>query len=244
MKKATLLLLGLFITNSAMTQEIFASKDGPFERFTDCKVSKDKGTIEILDHQGNLLSESTNLRVPLSRFYALAPAAIKGIESNFLRWSPTQTNYNIIDSDGALVPFYSFGVRNRVNKSEAAKELMSTIDRICDQSLQDFKVIGNFQIELKIGNNFFLDQLEVKRSVDSFFTPYVEGRYIVPNSFESKIKSLNYLNGTFSFTTTVTEGEPYEVLFTGVIAGDKITNGKAYILPNHNLLGEFIGRRI
>lgn len=73
----------------------------------------------------------------------------------------------------------------------------------------------------------------------------IRGSYLVPNSFESKIKNINYKDGKFSFIIRVQEGsDDYKAYFEGHLDKNEQLHGKVFILPSRKLLGTFSGRRI
>src|SRR5690606_26565240 len=105
----------------------------------------------------------------------------------------------------------------------------------------DFGIIGEFQLDLKIGNRVFIDYLTVERTA----LGHIKGKYIVPNSFESGINNLQYNDGDFSFTIHVKEGnDDYQAIFEGVINDNGEVTGKAFILPERAPLGEFTGKKL
>ena len=109
------------------------------------------------------------------------------------------------------------------------------------QASDSTRMLGKFQIDLKIGNRVFIDYLETQRGSNG----KIEGRYIVPNSFESPITKFKYSEGNFSFIIRVREGaQDYEALFEGFISDVQVLEGRAFILPHRQLLGTFNGLSI
>jgi len=104
--------------------------------------------------------------------------------------------------------------------------------------------LGEFNVELKIGDRVFIDQLRLKRSFSNLNYPSVTGTYVVPGSFESNVTNLIYDTGIFSFVINVNEGnESYDAIFEGRFTDENIFKGKAFTLPERNLLGQFQGTR-
>lgn len=158
---------------------------------------------------------------------------LEGAQAPFYRWNNLQRNFYVIDHQNQMKVFYAKGYKNILNKSQEAEKLTQKINNMCDETKSNFTLLGKFQIDLIIGTKIFNDILIVNENA---------GQYIVPNSFESKIKSLKFENGLFHFIIRVQEGEDdYEAYFEGEIDSSKSIKGKAYILPNKDLLGEFTG---
>lgn len=243
--KISLIGIGMGLMFNASAGEILASKEGPFESYNRCSLSHAKGTLEIRNGLRTKIIETTKIFVSLKDLEELAIPAIAGVAREFYRWFPTQTDYSVRGADSSLVNFYAVGFRNINNESNAAQELISRIDHICNEELTDFRILGDFRVDIKIGSKVFEDKLTIKRIVETFMEPKIEGVYLVPDSFESKIQNLNYKDGEFSFTIRVQEGDDdYKATFEGKLDFDNKLEGKAFILPDRKLLGTFTGKRI
>ena len=237
------LTIGLIFNTAA--EDILASKEGPFNNYNYCSLTHDRGTLEIRNGSRSKIVETSMINVTLKDFEELAAPAIAGKGREFNRWYPTTTNYSVRGANEVLEKFYSHGFFNIINDSSAAQELMLKIDDVCSTQLNDFRIIGKFQVDLKIGNRVFEDKLIIKRTNETFMGAVIEGTYEVPNSFESKVKDLNYKDGIFTFTIRVREGDDdYKTSFEGTLNQDGHLEGKALILPARTLLGTFTGKRI
>lgn len=237
--KMTIAGLGLLITSTINAGPIIASATGPFQNYTGCEITKNSVIYKM-----EKLVETKYTRTDSESLMRLAPKAIAGIQNTYYRWFISQTDYNITNEAGDLLAFYSFGVKNTDNNSSEAKELIENIDTICTNSFSDFKILGEFVINLKIGNQILIDELIIEKNVGSFGIPSVSGKYIVPNSFTSKISNLQYTNGQFSFDIRVQEGdEDYYLTFIGSFEGDNKISGNAKMLSNGEHFGSFTGER-
>ncbi|MBK25278.1 MAG: hypothetical protein CME70_14885 [Halobacteriovorax sp.] len=224
--------LGLFAS------EVLIGKSGPFANFDRCEVTKTKTTLSIGSSHHNQLIEVTNLETNADEILKYSNAALKAAGNRYYRWFNTQTDYNVRNTSGQIVPYYSIGFSNINNDSDAALYLRQKTDQICDK-VNDFKLLGSFTLDLKIGDRIFKDKLLVQRSNGS-----VVAEYIVPNSFASKIKNLDYKNGSYTFTIHVKEGEQeYDAAFEGTIDEQGKLKGNAFFLPDRSLLGSFIGKK-
>lgn len=242
--KKLLMTIMISITLNTSAGDLLAVKEGPFENYNRCSLSHGIGTIEI-GHGFNFnITETSRVNNSLRDLEILATPAVAAASKESYRWFPTQTDYAVKNNNGRLVNFYSVGFKNIYNESNAAQELISLIDQTCNRELADFRILGEFQVDLRIGNKVFADKLIVKRT-SSTYGPIIDGLYIVPNSFESKIENLNYNNGKFSFTIHVLEGDDdYHAIFEGSLSQNDILKGQAFILPNRIPLGSFTGKRI
>lgn len=246
--KFKVLILSMTFSFSNFAGKVLASKSGPFEKFNYCSIEKERGHISLTGPSGLQMSEETEIE-PSSLFSkSLSKAAIEGAGRTTYRWSVTQTDYFIFGyegDEGDLVRFYANGFQNVENKSQASAQLITEIDHFCDDILNDFKILGDFAIELHIGNDVLLDSLSIKRNHDLFIGTTIKGIYSVPNSFQSRIENLNYINGKFIFVITVKEaGQEYKASFEGSFQSDNEITGNAFILPNKKFLGTFKGARI
>lgn len=241
------LLLPVFVMGlafNALSNDILAEKEGSFEKYDKCSLSKSIGTLEAGHSSRAKLIQTSKYYDDFYDLDGLVRPVLAGVGRNFRRWSPTQTYYRIKDTLNNLSVFYAVGFLNVPNQAIESVELISKIDHICDQQLNDFNILGEFNIDLKIGNKVFADKLVVKRTKD-FWRLNIDGTYIVPNSFESKLEKLNYEDGKFSFTIHVLEGEDdYKAIFEGFLHASGELEGKAYVLPERNLLGTFTGNKI
>lgn len=239
-----LMILGLGLSLELTAGSILASKEGPFEKFNLCTVEDGHSTISIGFNSGHKLIERSSLYLSTQELKDLSLPAIAGIGRQFFRWFPTQTDYNVRGADGSLVTYFSEGLKNINNDSHAALELRTQVDKICDQ-VTDFRILGEFQVDLKIGRKVFADKLVVKRTNGSFRNAQIEGSYLVPDSFESKIKDLKYTDGDFTFIIHVKEGtQEYDAIFEGKLNRKDELSGNAFVLPERKLLGSFTGRRL
>lgn len=243
--KIFLSILTIYFAHTATAENILAQKKGSVKRYAQCSLSESHGTIQINDSLNRYhLSETSRYQHDFYDVERIVTPAIKGIEGMYYRWNAIQTDYLIKDDNDSLIKFYSFGLTNIINKTPQARTLIEDIDRICDFHLRDFSIIGEFQIDLQIGNRVFKDSLIIQRD-EGFFGVHVKGIYSVPNSFNSKIKSLNYKDGRFSFTIRVQEGEDdYEAKFEGILNSSSELKGRAFILPSNEELGSFTGKRL
>lgn len=231
------------LTHSATAKEVLASKEGPFKKYNKCALTDTTGTLEIGNPFSYHLLETSSHYDYFYDLEGLVRPAVAGAQARPRRWYPTQTNYHIRNSRGSLVKFYALGVTNIDNDTTEAKTLKNKINDICDNQLNDFNILGEFQIDLQIGNQIFKDKLVVKRTQELYGIA-IEGVYIVPGSFKSKITKLNYKNGTFSFIIRVQEGEDdYRAVFEGFLNADGQLKGKAFILPEREELGVFTGKK-
>lgn len=241
--KISLAVLSLLIVSKLAAQPI-ARKSGGFKNYDQCSIEAQVGYIEIGNGYTNHLKERSAHYSSTEEFLTLSMTALLEASRPFYRWSGTQVDYLVLNSSQELSPFYSNGFRNITNSSEESSELKKRIDQICDNELIDFKILGEFNVELKIGDRVFIDQLRLKRSFSNLNYPSVTGTYIVPGSFESNVTNLIYDTGIFSFVINVNEGnESYDAIFEGRFTDENIFKGKAFTLPERNLLGQFQGTR-
>ncbi len=233
---STSLLLSMI--NGISASEVIISKSGPFDNYDRCEVSVKSATLYAGSSHGNQLVESTAININSPAVLKLGSKALLHAETPYYRWFQTQTDYKVRSSSGHLSTYYSRGFKNINNDSSASLLLREKTDQICDD-LKEFKLLGSFILDLKIGNRIFKDELIIHKKYNLIFA-----EYIVPNSFTSKINDLNYKNGKFTFTIHVKEGnEEYDALFEGTINNHHELKGKAYILPKRSLLGTFTGQR-
>lgn len=246
--KSIIVLLALGMSLEAIAAEegtILASAHGPFEKFNHCLIEDGHTTIKISNGFGNNLTERSTVFHSTEGIKTLSTPALAGIGSRFFRWFPTQTEYKTRGDENTLIPYFKEGLENLHNDSEASDELRAQTDFFCNQLALDFRILGKFRVDLKIGDKVFADELFFKRTQNSFSNTKVEGTYSVPESFESKVKDLIYENGKFSFTIHVVEGEQeYDSLFEGTINNRNELKGKAFVLPDRSLLGEFTGAKL
>lgn len=241
--KVSLTVLSLTIASKLVAQTI-AMKSGGFKSYEKCSIESQIGHIEIGNDYTNHLIERSSHYSSTEEFKNLSTAALYEVSRPFYRWSGTQVDYYVLNSSQELSPFYSNGFRNIINSSKESIELKKRIDQICDNELFDFKILGEFNVELKIGNRVFIDQLSLKRSFSNLDYPSVNGVYIVPGSFESRITKLVYDTGIFTFVINVNEGnESYDAIFEGRFTDVNRFEGEAFTLPERNLLGQFQGTR-
>jgi hypothetical protein len=237
----------IIVTGSLLNisaNNIIASKTGSLTKYSKCMIKDGKGIIEISDFQTNTISESTTLYNTFYNIKKLAPGAISNIEPQRYVWSVTQTDYFVSNEFDQLVNFYSYGFTNIANNSYESDIIVEQIDKVCS-SLNDFKIIGKFQLSLKIGEKVFIDELIIERKTHYNEAPYLTGTYSVPNSFIADIKDLTYNNNQFSFTIRVQEGDAdYEAFFEGTFSDRNIFKGNSFVLPQNSLLGVFEGKRI
>jgi len=226
------------LSSGLQATEVVVSKSGPFLKFNSCEVRSNQTTISIGSSLGNYLKEATDHLINSSELLNLAEIALKSAGNRYYRWFNSQTDYFIRNSTGHLVPYYSRGFSNINNNSDAAFYLRQKTDQICDK-VNDFKLLGSFTLDLKIGDRIFEDKLLVHRKNGSIFA-----EYIVPNSFTSEIRDLSYLNGKFTFTIHVKEGDQeYDAAFEGTINQRGRLEGRAFVLPDRSLLGTFTGKK-
>ncbi len=242
--KIILTTFSMCLAFNATAGDILAIKEGPFKKYDKCTLTNSTGTIEAGNSYNYKLLETSKYYDYFYDFEGLIKPVIAGAQTRSHRWSPTQTDYYIKNSSGSLINFYAVGFTNINNNTPEANTLITKMDNICDEQLTDFNILGEFQIDLKIGNEIFEDKLLIKRTKE-FFGININGTYIVPNSFESKIQKLNYENGSFSFIIRVQEGEEdYKAIFEGFLHANGELEGKAFILPDRKELGSFTGKRI
>lgn len=243
MKTALFVLLSL-ASQTTMAQELLAQKGGTFSKFNRCSIFENRVELQINLQNGKMI-ESTKLANSQNIISKLSDAAITSAARATYRWLTMQHDYHVRGSDGNLAKFYAFGFETISNNSTEALALIEYIDQVCDQHAEDFKLLGEFQVDLKIGDRVFADQLIVERDSPTDSMARVRGKYIVPNSFESKIKEVNYRDGVFSFQIEVKEGsDEYDALFEGEISSNGELSGAAFVLPARSILGTFTGKRI
>lgn len=236
----------LFITlvTSAYGEVFIAAKQGSLERYDACHIGENYGILEISDNDGHFI-EKTVIDTREFNIHSLAPNALAGKEPPFYRWSHEQIDYKVLNSNFELEDFHVIGFRNIRNSTSEAAKLITTIDHLCDNVLQGIRVLGEFQIDLKIGDRVFADQLIIKYlNIGGIYA-----RYIVPNSFESRVYKIDYDGEKLSFVIHVKEGsDDYEAIFEANFEANFDTNdtlsGDAYILPTRQHLGSFTGRRL
>lgn len=242
--KFILISLITFLTFNTTAADTLAIKKGPFKKYHKCTLLKSSGTIEISNGLTYKLIETSDYHQSLYDLENLVMPAISGIQTRTHRWYPTQTDYLIRNSRGSLINFYAKGFTNISNESIEAEVLINRIDKICNNQLSDFNILGHFEIDFKVGTKVFKDKLIIRR-IEEFNGANISGSYIVPNSFESKVQNLNYKNGDFSFIIHVQENEDdYKAVFEGFLHSNGKIEGKAFILPNRKELGIFTGRKI
>lgn len=229
----------LFLSSRAYANiPLIASKTESYYNGYECLIYNDKVSLEIGSNSKFHIKETSTDVVDTNDIKASAPSLLKHKKQATYRWSPHQINYSVQNAQSDLEIFFSIGYSTVLNSSPEADYIVNTIDYLCDVDLFNFQIIGKFQIDLQIGNTLFKDQLIVQRT---------KGKYIVPGSFESDLESLKYDNGQFEFTIHVQEGnDDYIALFKGSIDDQSSPHhlaGKAYILPDMKLLGEFTGSR-
>ena len=230
-------------TYQAHGLNILASKEGSFDKFDRCALSidvvnlnKTVGTLEIKNGSKISLKETSIINRSPEKLERFALPALEGAQGQYYRWFPTQNDYKVRNKDNKLENFYSSGFINIDNNSVAAQDLILEMDSICDEQINDFRMLGKFQLNLEIGSRVFNDQLIIEREEGNFSGPIVKGRYIVPNSFESQIKTLTYEDGQFSFIIRVQEGnQDYQAIFEGSLNREGQLEGKSYILPERKL---------
>ena len=234
----------LSISGQSLGQEILAKKEGLFNKFNSCSIGQTNGTIKLSGTRGFELEESSEHNEAFYHYDKLVIPTLSAIGPVTYRWYPSQVDYSIKGSDELLTKFFAYGFRNIRNESTEAKKLRQSIDRICDELLNDFQIIGKFQINLKIADTIFEDELIITRTSNETFTS-VKGLYKVPNSFEAKVKQLKYSTGKFTFLIEVKEGQDeYDAFFEGEFLPSGKMQGRAYILPDQRLLGIFSGKRL
>ena len=234
----TLLLITLL--TSAYGEVFVASKQGGHERYDICHIADNYGSLTITDRAGHLV-EKTAINTDELNIRVLAPNALAAAKPPVYRFLNQQTDYKVINSNSQLEAFFAVGAITIENPSSEATTLVATIDQLCDNVLQSIRILGEFQIDLKIGDRVFADQLIIKR-LDS---GNIRARYIVPNSFESKVYKIAYDGEKLSFVIRVQErGEDYEAIFEARIDEKGILTGDAYILPERQHLGSFTSKRL
>lgn len=234
----TLLLLTLL--TSAYGEVFIAGKESTQGLYETCHIAENYGVLSISDPAGELV-EKTTIDTRELDIRSLAVNALAGARPVNHRFMDQQIDYKVVNSNLDLEIFYSIGFRTIGNSTPEAAKLVTTIDHLCDNVLQSIRVLGEFQLDLKIGDRVFADQLIIKR-LDS---GNIHARYIVPNSFESKVYKMAYDGEKLSFVIRVQErGDDYEAIFEARIDENDILTGDAYILPERQHLGSFIGKRL
>lgn len=234
----TLLLLTLL--TSAYGEVFIAGKESTQGHYETCHIADDYGVLLISDRAGHLI-EKTAIDTREFNIRNLATKALAEAKPPSIRFTDQQIDYSVINGDLGLEVFYAIGLTTIGNSSPEAAKLVTTIDQLCDNVLQSIRVLGEFQLDLKIGDRVFADQLIIKR-LDS---GNIHARYIVPNSFESRVYKINYNGENLSFVIRVQErGDDYEAIFEARIDENGILTGDAYILPERQHLGSFIGKRL
>lgn len=234
-------LFGLFLLNTVMANDIIASKHDNSIYYSSCLIEPTVVTRVKNIGRNRKAIQATTHGQNLNDLISSSSSLLSSISGGHYRWSPIQTDYYIANVHNELTLFYAVGFNNINNESELLTKSLNTIDQLCDAVALDFSIIGEFQLDLKIGNRIFVDYLNIER------TPlgHLKGKYVVPNSFESAIDNLQYENGSFSFTIHVKEGtDDYHAVFEGLIDENDRVIGKAFILPERKPLGEFTGKRI
>lgn len=233
----------LLIPSTYATAPLFV-KEGAFHKFGKCSLSEGSATIEILTGPTTKISETTLLNESLEDLVTLSDEAIRQAGREFYRWSGTQSDYLAQNSQGGLKTFYAYGFKNISNDSSEARALITRLDQICDRESFDFKILGDFELALTMNGQTLIDKISIKRRSENFGYSIIEGSYIVPNSFESKIENLNYQDDRFSFEIRVREGnEDYMAKFEGYFNDRNHFSGHATVLSTNELLGIFTGAR-
>lgn len=246
MKSKTILTLAFFTLSfgNNLNAGVLAEKKGPFEKYDKCTLSEYSGSLELKLNRHYHLIQTTKYENPFEDLTHSFSLAIDSAKPPRRRWFPTQINYYLRGESGKLSRFYAFGYENIENEAHEAKVLINQIDAICDFQLEDFSILGRFKLDLKIGDKNFEDVLIIKRN-HTEFGAQISGTYIVPNSFEAKIKDLKFIDGKFSFKIRVREGsDDYEAIFEGFLNSEDELSGSGYILPSRKLLGHFTGNRL
>ena len=238
----TLLTLTTFSTTYART--LVASKTGDFDKFRTCTLYNDAGVISYSEGIDVNLEQTTQIPRPFIQFPSdFSKIALDAASSPRFRWAIGQTDYNLSLDGKTSKTFYAEGFRFVSNHSQEALMLRQEIDHLCEDRLDDYKIIGDFFIYLKIGEKLFEDELIIKRVNENFGTR-VRGDYIVPNSFTSNISKLRLKDNQFSFVIRVKErNDDYEAIFEGKVNSQGELEGSSYILPERKLLGHFTSKR-
>jgi hypothetical protein len=232
----------LLLCSVTSAEVALVKKMGASAKYENCSVYEKYGVIELYSGSKSKFTQRSEILTPIDLNMS-EDIAIEGAGRPFYRWSNMSMNYFVRSSSGDLKRYYAHGFENIVNNTPEAKYLIDITDKYCDKVIRDFDFLGNFNLNLKIGDRLFVDELIVDRKFAGHFQTSVQGKYIVPGSFESKLSKINYDGKSFSFVIHVVEGEDdYKAIFEGEIINNKL-NGKAFVLPDRNLLGEFTGER-
>jgi hypothetical protein len=241
--KNTILPIFMIFNSEANTH--LASKRSLSNEYDYCHITKNTVTREISHNQSGKLVETTILNSSLNNLRKDSQTAIDNIQRDFQSKFSANEIYRVQNSTGNLDIFFSRGINEVQNSSNESKNLIKLIDSICEKKALDFKIIGDFNIYLKIGNTKFIDSLSIFRKSNPYMKPGISGKYTVPNSFSSNLSTLDYRNGKFSFVIRVIEGsQDYFSVFEGSMIDKDNLSGKAYTLPDRKLLGHFTGRRM
>ncbi len=235
------LLFTFALIHSAMANDLIATKEADSNLYSTCTISSHE--ISRVQSLGDdrYATETTPHHYDLQSLKDHSADLIAGISRRFYTWNSTQVRYHVANSANELVEYYASGFENIRNTSPYLTGSLETINDMCENFARDFRFLGKFQIDLKVGDRVLIDYLEVERSSFGNFI----GKYVVPNSFESAISDLHYQNGDFRFTIHVQEGDQeYDALFEGHISETFLITGEAFILPARQSLGTFTGRRI